>query len=451
MIKALLKSLADDKILQRVLSNSSFLILANIVASISTFLQGIVVARFLGVEQYGLFVIITTYTSTVGQLVDSRVWEAVIKFFSQYKEQGDITRATAVVKLCYLIDIVTGSLAFVLLLLSSHTAARLFIKDPSVASLIQLYAFSLLVATPLGTSSALIRLGDRFDWLAYHRAGTAAIKLLLVFLGLAVYGYGIRGVLATYLLSTLVSVIIILILSRSITNQLALVSWKEAPFNLLKDDYTSIFRFLLVTNCNALLKLFQMNADILIVSYLLGATSAGYIRFARSMTNLMMFFQGVLYEVGYLEYARLWYQKEFQKLRKIVVHLILQSAFIAILGLIVLTLGGDFLIRLTVGQSYLPALPVMKWMALGTAIALTVNFANPLLLAIGKPSRSLQAGVAGTLFQGICLIILLPFAGITASGVSYVIFCLVWAIVAISGVSSLLKSEPKPNKNDIKK
>ncbi len=69
-----------DRLFQRLLANAGWLLTSDVVASGLGFTQTIILARVLGVEQFGVFALIQTYSTTVNQFVDSRVWEAVVKF-----------------------------------------------------------------------------------------------------------------------------------------------------------------------------------------------------------------------------------------------------------------------------------------------------------------------------------------------------------------------------------
>ena len=112
MFRGYKQAVLHDQSFRRVLSHSGWVLSANTVTLVLSFAQGILVARVLGVEQYGILALITTYTTTINQFVDSRVWETATKFVIQYKETGELPRASAVVKLCYLVDALTGGFSF---------------------------------------------------------------------------------------------------------------------------------------------------------------------------------------------------------------------------------------------------------------------------------------------------------------------------------------------------
>ena len=422
------KSLLRDTTFRRLLSNSGWLLSANTVSLALAFVQGVIVARALGVERYGVLALITTYATTVNQFVDSRVWEAAIKFVTQYREKRDLTRAGAVVKLCYWVDAATGSLAFVILIVTAGWAARLFVKDESTAVLIQFYALSILVAVPVGTSSALLRIGDQFDWLAYQDAGMAILKLVGVIV-VALAGWGIIGVLSVYLLAAAAGMVALVVLSRRVGRQLGLGDWEHAALSSLGGEYKHIFRFMIATNASAFFKLLQRNADVLLIGYWLTPSAAGYFRLARSMTDLMQFPVGPLYTASYPEFARLWHRGKVLELSRLVRKLTLSSTAVALAALCVMGFGARWIIQLSVGSQYLPALPVLLWLAFGVAMAVATNFGHPLLLAIGRATSSLLAIALGVVCQMAILVFLLPVTGIAAAGIAYLGFYLIWVMV----------------------
>jgi len=101
---------------RRGVSGSGWLLGATITATGFNFVQGIVTARMLGEEYYGMLARITTYTSAINQLVDSRVWETGIRFVLQFKQTRESARANALINFRFLIDAMSGMLAFVMLL-----------------------------------------------------------------------------------------------------------------------------------------------------------------------------------------------------------------------------------------------------------------------------------------------------------------------------------------------
>jgi O-antigen/teichoic acid export membrane protein len=243
--------------------------------------------------------------------------------------------------------------------------------------------------------------------------------------------------LAVYLVAAAVGVSALVILGRRVWGELGLVTWRQSPLALLRGEYARIARFLAATNGNSLFKLLQRNADILLIGYWLNPAAAGYLRLARSMTDLMGFPVGPVYTASYPEFARLWHQGELSALRRLVRNLTLSSTSVALAALAVIWLGGGWLLQLVVGKQYLPALPVLRWLALGTAIAVATNFGHPFLLAIGRASSSLLAIALGVVSQLVLLAFLLPVMGVAAAGAAYLGHYLVWVVVVAAASRSV--------------
>jgi O-antigen/teichoic acid export membrane protein len=434
--------LLNDPVYRRVVSNSSWLLSASTLTTVLISVQGIIMARALGAEQYGILALITGYTTYVNHFVDSRVWEAAIKFVIQYRETGELAKATATVKLCYLVDAVTGSAGFVILLLTAEWAGRTFVKDPFAAGFIRFYALSMLIAIPIGTSSALLRIQDRFDWLAYQEAGVAVLRLAGVIVVL-ILGGRIMGLLAVYMLAAFSGMLTLLVLSRKVTPSLGLLAWTEAPLSSLRGEFKQIAHFLFTTNAAALSKLVR-NTDTLLIGYWLTPTDVGYFRVARSITSLMNFPVGPLQTASYPEFARLWHQQRRTTLQRLLRKLVLFATIVASVALMVIWLGGDWLIRITVGEQYLPALPVMRWLALAMAIAVATNFGHSLLLAIGRASGLLLAITLGSIGQLILLLMLLPAVGLSAAGIGHLGYYLIWTVVVAIVAARAMSRDPSP-------
>ena len=106
------RSFRNDKIFRKLVSNSSWLLGANGVSAVLGFVTGILMARSLGAEQYGILALVTSFTSVANQIFDSRSWEVGIKFTTQFMKANDEPRALAVIKLGYLVDIATSIAGF---------------------------------------------------------------------------------------------------------------------------------------------------------------------------------------------------------------------------------------------------------------------------------------------------------------------------------------------------
>jgi len=439
-LKHLRPYLAFDSGIRRILQSSGWLLGANTLALGLKLLQTIILASALGVESYGVLTLILIFTLTLNEFLLSRAWETVIKFMTKYSAQGEQTKVRAIVKLGYLVDGVTGLAVFILLIIAAEPAANLLIGDPAAESVLRISAVSVLLLIPIGTSSALLRVADRFDWIAFQSAGLALLQLLTIAVALAL-DLGIRGVVIASVITSAVDGLSMLYLATTVSRVMGVVSVRSAHLRVLRADMNEIIRFAVPTNISGWFRLIQRRVDILIIGYVLGPREVGYYRIARSITNMLGFAVFPLYVTSYPTFTRLWHKGQLRKLRNIALQMTGIASAVSLVGLVMILVFGALIIRNTVGAEYLPALNVIRWLGLGTAIASATVVGQPLLLAMGKAVHALVAIGAAALVQLAVLLILLPEFGIVAAGIAVLASYLVWTSVVVLGVKPLYRVE----------
>lgn len=392
-------------------------------------IQGILIARVLGVNEYGILGLITTYALFINQLVDSRVWETVIKFVAQFRSEGDSAKAAAVIKLSYLIDICTGTISFVLVLLTASLAAAIIVKDASMTQAIQLFGLSVLLTIPRDTSSAVLRINNRFRWLAYYN-GTEAILRFVGIIMILINNGGITQILIVYLAASAFGTVTLLTMVYMIRQEAGITKITTISLRILKPHKQEIAHFIVATNVSSILRLIR-NSDLLLLGYLFTPTEVSYYRIARQLTNFMNLPLNPVFNASFPEFAYLWHTKQFQTLKQAVKRII-QLAFTisASIGIIFFVFGQSILV-LTVTENFLPALPVFQWLIIGTMFAVTTSSLHPLLLAAGKANKITWASTGGLLVQISLILSLASSFNIVAAGIAYLSFYLVWAGICL--------------------
>lgn len=213
-------------------------------------MQTIILASALGVENYGVLTLILIFTLTLNEFLLSRAWETVIKFMTKYSAQGDQAKVRAIVKLGYVVDGFTGVVVFILLIIVAEPAANLLIGHPAAENVLRISAVSVLLLIPIGTSSALLRAADRFDWIAFQSAGVALLQLVTIAVALAL-DLGIRGVVIASVITSAMDGLSMLYLSRTISKVMGVVSVRSATLWVLRADIGEIVRFAVPTNVSS--------------------------------------------------------------------------------------------------------------------------------------------------------------------------------------------------------
>jgi O-antigen/teichoic acid export membrane protein len=445
LVARIVKPLQADVTFRRLLANSGWLLSANTVSMALAFVQGIVVARMLGIEQYGILALVTTYATTVNQLIDSRVWETAIKFVAEYRGRGDLARATAVIKLCYLIDAISGVLGFVILYITARWASLVFVKNISAVGLIQFYALSVLVSVPLGTASALLRMNNRFDWLAYQSAGMNAFRLAGVIV-IALAGLGIEGVVSVYLVAGCMGMLFLVWFSLWSARALCLTPWRQAPLRLLHGEYRRILMFTWHTNLIGTSRLVTARADMLVLGWLAMPAEVGFYKLAKTLAEPLNMVFSPLHSILYPEFSTLMSQENFRKIKQLQWQLSLTILAVMVPTCVLLTLGLPAITPLVFGEGFAGAIPLAQllvWQIVWTPLIWLPGW----LLALGRSRLLARLNCLEAAIYVVLLLIMVSTSQALGAAIATVLRFVVWTGLA-SGVfvyvhRSLTKREVK--------
>ena len=193
--------------------NASWLFSGKVVTGIASGLQTVLLARMLGVTDYGLLQLVIAYIAIMNQFFDVRVWETAIKYIGTYWEQGQVDRTLAMIKLSYVLDIASGAVSFVIAVLAAKLISTYIIHSPDAYVYIWIFALSLFVETAKMTSDAILRVFDKFKTIAFLNSTENTVRLGLVAVFLFT-GFGIKGALYAFVMSNFVAFAVRMCLSE---------------------------------------------------------------------------------------------------------------------------------------------------------------------------------------------------------------------------------------------
>lgn len=408
----------------RVLRHSGWLAGAYVVAFGLALLQNVVLARNIDPAGFGALALVFAIVTFVQLLLGSRVWEAATAFVVEFRSRGDGRRATATVKLCYLVDALGALLGFVLIVSLAQPIARIFSIDAAAAP-IRLYAFSLLLAVPVATSTALLRIGDRFRWLAAQTVGENLVRLVAV--GLVIFGFGVRlmPIVGAYLVAVGFSAVMLLWLASRISSELGLVRWREAPLSLLAEDRRRILGFLLNSNLAGTARLVTGRLDVLIVGWITDPASVGVYRLARSVSDPLAAFATPVSQAVFPEISKLVHARDVRAIRS-VTRLIRKLAALVVLPVCVVTmLLAGWLVPAVFGASYEEAVPLVRIMV-WQLVWIPYVWLPGLLLSLGRAGAVATFTAIDAAGYLVLLVVLIPPFGVTGAAWATLLRFVLW-------------------------
>ncbi len=377
-----------DGIFRRIFKNAALMLTGRATNGLLGLATLSLSARGLGLEQFGIFVLLQTYVLVIGATATFQSWQAVIRYGAICLENKNSSALQALVKFTTLLDIagvVIGTTIgyFLVPIIGPHVG-----WSPEVITYAQPFCVIILftlTATPMG----LLRLFDRFDILAAQAVVTPAFRLIGI--GLVVF---LKAPFWAYLLAWFVAALIGGV-------SLIYLGWREAAnhgqlkgmdfsFRGMTAPHGGIWRFSIFSNLHASLQIVTSQASTFLVGLLAGPAAAGLFKIGRDVATAISKPAELLNQSIYPEFARLGSRGDWRDFK----NLIVRGAAVAGGGgaaMLVLSLfAGQYFIQVFFGPDFAEAyLPLLLMVA--TAGFTLIGFPmDPALYAMGRPSVALR-------------------------------------------------------------
>jgi O-antigen/teichoic acid export membrane protein len=409
-----LQSFFVDRLLRRVLRNSTYLIAANAISAV----LGIVAANLLGPLGFGTLGIITGFVADVNRLLSFRMSDVVVRYVGEALERDEKDKAAALLKTAALVEGLTSLVAFGLLALLAPVGARFFAKDPSLYSLFTFYGLSILANLFYETSTGFLQVTGHFRSQALVNLGQSVLVAALI-IWISLGSGGLVEVLLAYLLGKLIlgagPVFVALFWLPRVLGP----AWWRAPLSLLP-PWRELARFALSTNFSATINLIARDSEVPWVGLFFGPQVAGYYKIALQLISLMVLPVNPLISTTYPEIARAWAARRLADLRYLLRRVsLVAAAWTGAVAVGLLLFGRQLLFMpwdlwgrtvYVYDSQYLPAFPILLILLAGYGAANIFFWNRPLLLAQGAADLALRISFWAMLGKLLLGVLLLPHA-----------------------------------------
>ena len=429
--------LFENALFRRVVKNSGYLFSTTGISAALSMLQGILVARLLGVENFGILGTIITFTSVVNKLASFRMSELVIKYVGQYSENDDQNSAAAIYKISTFVEMITSFFAYGIIYILAPLGATYFTKDPNTTSYFQIYGLIILSNMIAESSTGLLQIFDRFRRIAVVNLMASVFTLSIVSLVYASNG-SLFGILLAYIGGKTFSALGLT--SSAIieaTSQWG-KGWWRVSLKRLNTIKRELVHFAISTNISATLSLVTKDSEILWVSLFRNPAEAGYYRLALSLANIVQLPVSPLPQATYPELSRQAARQKWDNMRYIMRQgSLLAGAYSLAAGIFLLAFGRQ-IIAFIYSPEFIPAYPALLILLAGYLVANLFYWRRPVLLSLGHPDlpAKVNAVLAALKFLGI--LIFVPTYGYLASAALLSGFYWIGSIINVIQIRSLM-------------
>ncbi len=407
---SLLRSWLQDRLLGRVLKNSTYLFASYALGG----LLALITARLLGAADFGVLGIITVFSANINRLFSFRMGEMVVKYMGESLANDDRLRASAAVKAAMLVEGATSLVAFAALAALAPLGATYFARDASFTPLFLLYGLSILANIVNESSTGVLQVTNHYRSQALiYFVQTVLVAILL---GLAaVYKATLVEVLVIYLIGKVIlglgpAIVAFYWLPRTLGKD-----WWRAPLAVLP-SWRQVLRFSLSTNFSGTVTMIARDNEVPIVGFFFGTEAAGYFKMALALINLIIQPINPFINTTYPEITQTYATGQWKSLRSLLSRVTVISASWTGLVVVGLVLGHNILFEpITIfGRTfnllvdYAPAYPVLMVLLVGYGVANILFWDRKLLLAQGNAGYPFWVSFWAMLVKLGLLLVLLP-------------------------------------------
>ena len=374
--------------------------------------------RSLGRETFGVLMVVYTLAQAAADVARFQSWQTVLQYGAKPLADGNLPDLQRVIRFSCLLDLISavsgvalGIAATVVIGGVLHLPAGV---APAAAAYMSCVAF-MVTATPTG----ILRLYGRFDLLAGETNVCSLVWLVGGVIATARHagfqGYILVWWAGTFATFAYLSTAAFVVMVRQ--GALKGFSWREGH---LTRGFPEIWRFAMATHTNATLGLSFTHVSTLIVSALLNPAQAALWRVAKLFSEAIAAPAEMITSAMYPEFARLAASGQNHVLGRLALRIGGTVGAMASLLLVITFLFGHSILRLTMGEGFTAAAPVMTWLTAAAIVGIWALPLEPMLISTGHASAAVLTRLIVSALYLLSLAPLVGRLGVVGGGIAAV-------------------------------
>jgi O-antigen/teichoic acid export membrane protein len=401
-------------------------------------LGSIVAARVFTVAQFGVFMTALAVVGFFQTLLDLTVEESLTKYGFRYVSTRDWGRLRRLFRQAFLIKLVGGALATLILLALAPLADSIFDEQGVGAALVAASLLPLVQASENIGATALL-LHSRYDLRGVYQAGSGALRLIAIAIGVQ---YGVTEALA--------AIVVAQAISTGVASGAGLVAMRRfpaAPARPLAEDVPGIRSFVLQSSLATGVVSLRTTLVPVLLGVVAGPTQVGFFRIAQSPQTGLAAASSPARLVLLTEQTRDWERGQRESVLQGIRKYTLGAGAIMIVAVPVFFIAMPWLVDVVFGQKYADAVEAARIILLAAAIQFAIGWTKSLPVTVGRPQLRIVTHGIETLVVIPLVIVLGAEWGATGAAVAVLVSTLVFAAswaVALTRLRTHMATDPAP-------
>jgi stage V sporulation protein B len=387
--------------------------------------------RYLGKAEFGLFSLGLSSATLIFNIFELRLHEAVIRYVTEHWQVKDTKGTFSTIQASLILDLVTGIIAFGVLVLLAPWLQEYLLKDSRGVTIVTLAGFAVFFAK-IGsvTATGVLRVFDRYKWASIVSLLGAALKLftgcILIFM---MHVDLISLLIASIFCSLAANLFLIYVSLRCILEQIP-DAFKTIDFKLIFTKMQNMRRFILANYYISILEIGFKDLDINMLGWLSSLESVGSYKIAKTFVALVGQVTDPMVFVLLPEFSKLYTKGLFRECASLIVRLSSILLGVSILSFICAWWTVPVFINLSLGAEYQSTGVTFRYMLWFLPVVMPLMWAHSLTCAANKPNLYLIASFTGnTISIMLYLVLIPPLSGIGAA-ITYAVGMSITSIVA---------------------
>jgi O-antigen/teichoic acid export membrane protein len=405
----------------------SLTFIASIINMLLTFVISIILGRYLGATDLGLYRLTYTFYGVATMVGALGIPAAVIKYVAEYKE--DKANLNRIVSSAIITSLLVGIFFSITLYLSSQILADIF-RMPQIKGLLEILApvfpFVLINSILYGTLNGLR------DMNKYAMSLILQQVLMAIFTAILIYsGFGVAGAMISIVLS-------------SIGASMYLIYCCKGLFNFITREYIKTTKKLIGFGTQMfganLINMINLQADTVFVGYFLTAADVGYYSAATGLSKFFWVMPQAIQTISYPATSDYWAKKDILGLQKMLDNSMKYSALALMPAGLTIGLFAEDIVVMIYGPGFSQSALPLQILLVGTILfGVACTSIGGSLAGANRPDLSLKAAGISASANIILNFILINEFGIIgasmAAAISLIIMATLFGIMTVRTLS----------------
>lgn len=408
----------------------SFLLSAGqILGTVFTFIQGVLIARSLGPAQYGLWGIVIAYSALIYGFLGFRTGEPLTKYLVEYRVKKKLEKIEILIHSAIFVDFITRLMGLGVILLSAGLTANT-LGHASMWSVYVVYGFSSFFSFLDNTWYTLLKDRKRFKLISLFSLSFVLLQffascLLLGFARLTLLNFAYTVLIISFFKSFIYVMGIRWELKKAYKINLNRINIGHVYLGL--KSLNGFWKFMVSTYVSSMISSISKNADFLFLGYFRPTAEVGIYRLAKNLVAVIQIISTTFTTVIYPRINEMIQSQNVKTLRSDLWRMMRYGIPAAFIVVAVLDIFSKYLFIRIYGSGFSQATEPFYILSVQLFFTLISFWLFPLLYAFGQYRFTTQL-ILGTTVLNVVLLIFFSSHGVLA----------VSTISSLVGVTSIL-------------